>query len=1634
MSQSRTPSLLLTLFVLFSLVMPALAQNPSAGANVNMVSGTDWTTGDPFLQRQNEPSAAVSTRNSLHLLAGANDYRFVDLPGLLGIEERGDAWLGVFKSFDGGQTWQSTLLPGYPLDSSTDGLNSPVKGLQAGADPAVRAGTNGLFYFSGLAFNRGANAASAVFVSRFIDNDNRENGDATRQQGSITNVVPADSIRYLGQTVVSKGTSTVFLDKPWIAVDVPRGTATCTINFTNPDGSAGTETIPAGIVFISYSAFDVPAPTTSSSGSYDNHGSDQDDDDERRTGSKIFVARSTDCGATFSLPVQLASDTITNQASMIAVDPSSATNAAATVYVVWRRFASSTNPGGIVIRKSTDGGLTFGLPKDVVTFPASCLTAPTGVGCPIDQPSDTLTCSPAPCTPPPFGGTFRSNTYPTMAVDDSGRVYVAWSQRQSSGDARIVMSVSGDGQTWPSAGTPVDLGLVPDDLGNPFPNLSNPSRGHQLMPSLSFNAGKLMLAYYDLRQDHTLGILTPAADQKSYLESRALEGELDPTSPAFNPTAVFNSFVSDSALLAAPFLTIRRHTIDMEGAQASPMSAGSLVVPSFTSFRISRYQFGINPFDDPNKVEQLQLNTPNLPIFVQGTQPFIGDYIDVAGAPSFVFNNGKWTFNTAASSNPVFHAVWTDNRDVRPPSDGNWTNYTPPFSNSNPSTPHPSVFDPTQNVPACSDDGHSVTRNQNIYTSRIAPGIYVVAPGNSKTLGFIPNTQTLLQREFAITVQNTTTLTRSFRITIANQPLLANGTPDPAGSASVQQFGPIVTFEDVTIDGGYSISRPVFVQSANPTASVTVNVQEISAPNGTVVSGGLSASTTLNPDPTAPQIIDPQNPTVLNPTVLNAEVYNPTILNPTVLNPTVLNPTVLNPTVLNPTVLNPTVLNPAVSSALNPTVLNPTILNPTVLNPTVLNPALADQTTTDTTYTIQNAGNTVASYAVKLFGTQPAGTTLQLILTKTYLTPISQNCQLASQSQNTTTVSIPDPVVETAATLADPELPNSSTKNATINLRPGETALVTVRANVASVAAAQDIANNLTPVIVSHAANTGANTPPATLAITTTNGALNAGIVGVTYSFTLGSFGGNSPVTWALISGGLPPGLTLDPLTGIISGTPTQSGSFGFAVSLTDSSTPAPTTAFRNLSINIAVPLVIGTATVNDGVIGFPYNQTLTATGGNSSFTWSLFSGSLPAGLALSPAGSISGTPTGPATTSSFVAQVQDSGTPQQTKTVALSIRIAAPLVINTGTTLPDAVVGVPYSATLQAGGGIAPILWSVTVGAPPAGLQLSTAGVLSGTPTAASPSSNFTAQAQDSSSPAQVTSQVLSLHVATPLSVATLAVPDAIVGVAYQQQLAFSGGTGAPTWKLSGGSLPPGLSLSTAGLISGTPTTANVTGTPFTVQVTDSGAPPQSATRSITLRVAARLVITTTTLAQPKFNTAYSQPLAATGGIPPLIWSLAPGSGPLPGGLSLSATGVITGTPNAVGTFNFTVQVADSSAPQQVATKAFTLTVAALYNVTFYVQPSNSSPNTQITPSIKVLVTNPATGKGVSGVTVTLTIAVNPGNSILSGTTVSTTGNNGIAIFASNSLNNVGTGYVLQASTNLAGAGTALSVPFSIR
>src|SRR5277367_2780767 len=213
--RARYSSVLAVLLLIGCAMVGVPVRAQVAGQNVNMVSGTGWTNGDPFLERQNEPTITVSTRNSAHLFGAANDYRSVDLPGLLGIDERGDAWLGVYKSFDGGLTWQSTLLPGFPLDGSPEGLASPIHGRQASADPLVRAGSNGLLFLTGVAFDRGTGPLSKVFISRFIDLNNKENGDAAAANGSLTNLAPRDPVKYIDTRVIDSGTPTRFLDKPW---------------------------------------------------------------------------------------------------------------------------------------------------------------------------------------------------------------------------------------------------------------------------------------------------------------------------------------------------------------------------------------------------------------------------------------------------------------------------------------------------------------------------------------------------------------------------------------------------------------------------------------------------------------------------------------------------------------------------------------------------------------------------------------------------------------------------------------------------------------------------------------------------------------------------------------------------------------------------------------------------------------------------------------------------------------------------------------------------------------------------------------------------------------------------------------------------------------------------------------------------------------------------------------------------------------------------------------------------------------------------------------------------------------------------------------------------------------------------
>lgn len=1257
----------------FFLFLPVcIAQTP--GQNINMVSGTSFPTGDPYLQRQNEPAIAASSRNPSRLLAAANDYRSINIPAPPGVkDETGDAWLGVFKSFDAGATWQSNLLPGYPQDVSPEGLASPLHGFTTGADPVVRAGTSGMFYFSGIAFDR-VNDNGVIFVARYMDLANKENGDA---------------IAYLDAAVVDHGSSKLFIDKPWIAVDIPRGTATCTIR-TTQDGKPVAQTIPAGTIYVSYSAF---------------IGGDAS------ANAEIRVSRSTNCGQTWTklgaisnppsesgeaaLADRSSVATQVNQGSSMVIDPQTGD-----LYVAWRAFVNKNLPDAILISKLVLGGSRFTEPTRVQVLPRFDLSHPS-VPAFFDQPLTT--------------SSFRSNGYPSLAIDGSGRLYLAWSQRgfAQGGDARIVLKTSQDGVTWPTLAQPIDNEPVRDDLGNSF------DRGDQFMPSLTFSEGKLMALYYDQRFDHTVGEFTPNKPfvpdltGSFYKQGREVVGDLPGS-----PNLVFTPFIADFGLKI-------RHTIETRISQADPGPS-----PSFTSVDVSQYKFGTLGNEQPagavTHLQQLQLNPPNLPMFQGGTVPFIGDYIDIAGrtfrAPGET-NGAGWQFNTAATQSPVHYATWTSNQDVRPPADFNWAHYTPPG-------------------PGCIP-GQEGDKNQNIYFSRITQGLAFSSPQLSKPLS------TTLQRAFVLDLFNGTKLPHTFRLTIANQPAGGAASFAVAPRPLPEILPPPVTFVDLTLPPLSGATRSVFATSTDPSATIEVTATELVAVGGLPFVNGLTGAVVLNSDPTVPALDNPDgSPGDINvlelytPNLSNPNLSNPNLSNPNLSNPNLSNPNLSNPNLSNPNLSNPNLSNPNLSNA---NVSNPNLSNPNLSNPNLSNPNLSNAPVSDITYSVTNKGNTNTAYQVRLvkLGNVSNSAHIQLIGSKTYLTPIGDNCKLLEEPTNEIVANITSPTFIPVSQIGLNTSNAPGTDNATLHLAPGETATITIRGYV-DLATMKLISDVLVPAVRAEGAPSGDNQGNLAIPLKLVPLALADAIAGQGYARTIAAIGGTPPYTFSVAPGShLPPGFTLDSATGrLINSNPAQNvaGTYTFFLTVTDSAHPAnvATHAYK-LQVVVPTPLKFTFTSLPNGQVGQAYSFTATAIGGAGPYVWTVTKGTLPYGLFLTSGGRILGLPT-VAGLSTFTLSVHDSASPQQSISGVFSILVQNTLPI-TPDVLKDAQVEEIYSVTLQASGGTAPFTWSIVSGALPGGLSLTSGGTLFGAPTEESGPGifSFTVSVVDSGDP-QVT------------------------------------------------------------------------------------------------------------------------------------------------------------------------------------------------------------------------------------------------------------------------------------------------------
>ena len=278
-----------------------VTRDATAGSYVRSDGQSDATTQACSTGRrsQNEPSVAVDPHNTQVVAAGSNDYcaQIVN----------GDTWVGYYRSTDGGATWQDSLVPGYPADSSAAGLASPLHGsCGAAGDPTQAFDRDGRLFYGFICFNRAKPVNGSTYVATYDQDGGHYVRTALVDSGS-------PSAQFAG--------SGLFQDKINLAVDQTAGPT-------------------SGNVYVAWARYSGKAANN-----------------------VILFSRSTDHGQTFSRPIRISPGLAQEQFADVAVGPDGA------VYVTYRTYAAQGKTADAVwVVKSTDAGQTFGRPSLVATF------------------------------------------------------------------------------------------------------------------------------------------------------------------------------------------------------------------------------------------------------------------------------------------------------------------------------------------------------------------------------------------------------------------------------------------------------------------------------------------------------------------------------------------------------------------------------------------------------------------------------------------------------------------------------------------------------------------------------------------------------------------------------------------------------------------------------------------------------------------------------------------------------------------------------------------------------------------------------------------------------------------------------------------------------------------------------------------------------------------------------------------------------------------------------------------------------------------------------------------------------------------------------------------------------------------
>tara|TARA_R100001509_G_scaffold152696_1_gene113138 strand:+ start:334 stop:3645 length:3312 start_codon:yes stop_codon:yes gene_type:complete len=489
----------------------------------------------------------------------------------------------------------------------------------------------------------------------------------------------------------------------------------------------------------------------------------------------------------------------------------------------------------------------------------------------------------------------------------------------------------------------------------------------------------------------------------------------------------------------------------------------------------------------------------------------------------------------------------------------------------------------------------------------------------------------------------------------------------------------------------------------------------------------------------------------------------------------------------------------------------------------------------------------------------------------------------------------------------------SLSRNGVLSGVPGNSGTygITVRVSDGETAATRSLTVTVQPA-------DGQSDQPAPLTITSTN--LPDTTAGAVYAAVVSASGGSGNYTWRLLSDS-GSGLSLNS-NGVLSGTAPTPGNYGLTFEVDD----GERTAVRSLTLSVSgddpLTLSITTQELPSAIAGTRYASVLRATGGTGNYTWSLPSGDGGTGLTLDANGILSGI--APAVGNyGLTVQVADGET---VVSASLTLTVTGvdlqPLNITTDS-LPDAIAGTRYAATLTAAGGSGTYSWSLVNGGG-SGLNLDANGVLRGTAPDIG-DYGVTVRVDDGINQVNRSYRLIVTGTpAEPLTITSSSLPAAVSGTRYAAVLDASGGNGDYSWTLerAGGS---GLTLNSDGVFNGTAPAPGDYG--LTVQVSDTDG--NTARRSMVLSVAASgpqsLQITTTSLATAVTGSLYAATVEASGGNRNnYAWQLLDDGG---SGLVISSGNVISGTAPSPGSYGLTVQVSDGS---QSAARSFVLTVSA--------------------------------------------------------------------------------------------------------